>query len=709
MSEISSQLGLRAEDQLTEIKQQLEAQKKRYEKLKFKHSGAGEAMYELRQIFQTYLNKLNNLDTRDSASRELRQLIDKNSSSEALKIYLSTLGELKKVRSPGAREQEVLLIGFIAQVYGERLIENEGSLKILIKVLDLIKDFYGDLARSVHEAAASAFCDLYVHCMPKGDVDNAISFFFEPLENSMTSGVNVKTQQAASLSVFKWSMVLVQEENEHVLLAICPRIVTLYVKLRTDFPDLISALGVIVDYQGVHSIIPEIHYILKKTLQYLNTTGTGTHLYKIEACKLLSCLAKKLQGIADVVIEPYHNEIIYVLQQVKTDKLQSVQNAAKQALTDWKNLEDIQKEIESKKMEEQIPINDDIQKFSSKNRDSSPLRIGPNNFKAIRELAKRNKKPTDNWGLAKPKYLEKGSGNYSVSPHNSRENFRKSREEGFYPSAIVPKDGVNKHVLEVIQKKSYEARARDEILYESDSPEPVKEVFVKHLPKRENLNVLSQKIRDTFKSMENAMDQGFTQIENRLQDLDGRMDGAYDKLQNAANRPVVPSFIHPPRVETATVFTQTQNNVEIQAKMSQSSLSTPGGIGSTRALDILSQAWVEVLQWVNEGNLEEAYRRVLLTGDDIYLLRLMHKTGVCIKHLNSETCKAILQRLGMILNSNFLEILGMNWISESLEERIFGKLSPDDKETIIEAIQRYSALPGEEGDQAAEILNNLKY
>ena len=151
---------------------------------------------------------------------------------------------------------------------------------------------------------------------------------------------------------------------------------------------------------------------------------------------------------------------------------------------------------------------------------------------------------------------------------------------------MIGKEGLNKHVMETIQKKSKESKAKGQVFY--DYPEPQREIFIKHVQKPENLSILSEKIKDTFKSMEFAMDQGFSSIENRLQGLDSRMDQAYDKLQNLNSKPS--SFIHPPRQETSTVFTQTQNNVEIQAIMSQSNLSSPGSLNSKRVLDALSQA-----------------------------------------------------------------------------------------------------------------------
>jgi hypothetical protein len=701
-----------SEDKLIEVRQQIELQRRKHEKMKFKHGHSTDLLFELRSSFQGSLNKLNNLDTRDVAVRELRQIIDRNVTSEALKIFINSLGDLKKVKSPGAREQEVQLVGFIAQVFGEKVLDDGG--KSLQRLLEIAQGFFADLSRSVHEAAASSYCEVYFHCMRKDRVEEILGIFFDPLEIGLTSGVNVKSQQAASLAIFKWFQVLVQEENTAVLQSVSHRVVNLYVRLRTDFADLISAVGVIVEYSGLAVVLQDVHPILKKTIQYLSVSGTGTHLYKIEACKLLSCLARHLQGMADVVIDPYHSEVLYVLQQVKIDKLQSVQNAARNALNDWKTLESLQQEIEEKKMQE-VTVNDDvIVKYAGKNnkelRDSSPAGVGPNNFKAIRELAKRNKKNSD-WGLSRPRFLEKKSGNYSNSPNNSREFLRNSKEVSFYPNLMVSKEGVNKDVMEIIHKKSQEARAKNEVLVERETPEPRREVYIKHISKPEKLDDFSVKIQETFKMMEKTMDQGFSSIEKRLKGLDGRMDSAYERLQNLSprlsNKSSMPSFIHPPKADINCAFTQTQNNVEIQAALSQTS--GPQSLNSPKNLDSLSLAWVEVLQSVNNGDLDSAYRKVLSTGDDIYLLRLMHKTGVCLKSLSQDLAKNLMQRLGMILSSNFLEILGMTWINEAVREKVFDRLKAEEKDTIFEVLQRYANLPGDEGDFAEEILRSISY
>ena len=57
-------------------------------------------MRELRNKFQNALNKLSSIDTREVAMKEARTLIDRNTSMDALRIYLGSLSEHRKGRSP---------------------------------------------------------------------------------------------------------------------------------------------------------------------------------------------------------------------------------------------------------------------------------------------------------------------------------------------------------------------------------------------------------------------------------------------------------------------------------------------------------------------------------------------------------------------------------------------------------------------------------
>lgn len=389
----------------------------------------------------------------------------------------------------------------------------------------------------------------------------------------------------------------------------------------------------------------------------------------------------------------------------------------------------------------------------------SPERVGPNNFKAIRELAKRNKQLQENsqkqnpWGVSKSKFLEKGSGNHFETekvpevPKRPQTAVNKRNIENV-SNFIVPRDGVNKHIMEVIQRSSVEAipkyKGDMEIVKEmepsrhkkneyqspvfkensdsdvdfEDVPKsvfsnarqmknqsdivvlPQKPPQPKHQPdivvplkQQSDMSLFTENIKNTFLAMQKTMDRGFNAIEQRLYSLDQRMDEAYDRLE-VVSEPKIESladmrrsFVHPPlkndvesqvkakhpeklninSIETQTIPVLSPKETQTAALSkppSSSRLEKPiiikPNVEKSEEIDALSKIWIDVLHDLSIGKVEDAYIKVLNSGDDIYLLRLMHKTGTCLSKMSSGACKRILGRLGMILNSGFLEGIGVD-------------------------------------------------
>jgi hypothetical protein len=76
--------------------------------------------------------------------------------------------------------------------------------------------------------------------------------------------------------------------------------------------------------------------------------------------------------------------------------------------------------------------------------------------------------------------------------------------------------------------------------------------------------------------------------------------------------------------------------------VSKSRSPTPvrGGLGQTitsgsppKKLPRLTRVWHKATEFVKKRNFEQAYRLVLVEGDDIYLLRLVAQTGQVIRFL----------------------------------------------------------------------------
>jgi hypothetical protein len=100
------------------------------------------------------------------------------------------LSEHKKNNTPGSKEAEVGIIGYIGIQFKEKI--NQLGMRTLIRMAELIQDYFKDSSRKVHEAAARALLDLYIHVLPKTSNELILSFMFEPLQSIMTSGIDIK-------------------------------------------------------------------------------------------------------------------------------------------------------------------------------------------------------------------------------------------------------------------------------------------------------------------------------------------------------------------------------------------------------------------------------------------------------------------------------------------------------------------------------------
>lgn len=315
--------------QLAEIREKLQQQKRRYQGLRHKRS----AQHQLRLSFQSALQKLNELDTRDAGVAEAKGIIERNVSETAFKVYLGCLGEIAQLNNPGAREQDVLLLGHVSCVFAQGLLEEGANpFKRVRKLLGVIQEFFKDLNRQVHEASARAWGLVYSYCFPR-DVPDECFFevFYEPLELAMTSGVNIKAQQAAGVAIFQLVTLMCETDRTEVLQGLAGKLLPLFLRLRAEYPDLVSALGVLVESLGLGQLFPDLFSLVSKLLNCLKFVGPQAQLLKVETCKLIQCIAKQLEGTLDITFGSLHSDLLEELGKLQREKLPVVQCAAKQA------------------------------------------------------------------------------------------------------------------------------------------------------------------------------------------------------------------------------------------------------------------------------------------------------------------------------------------------------------------------------------------
>ena len=80
--------------------------------------------------------------------------------------------------------------------------------------------------------------------------------------------------------------------------------------------------------------------------------------------------------------------------------------------------------------------------------------------------------------------------------------------------------------------------------------------------------------------------------------------------------------------------------------------------------------WNRIYSLVMDGDLNEAYSQVLLKAkDEMLLIKLMGKTGVCLGAFNKSVLEYLVQKIiDMISKRDFLNVLIL-WVQELAKDR----------------------------------------
>lgn len=117
----------------------------------------------------------------------------------------------------------------------------------------------------------------------------------------------------------------------------------------------------------------------------------------------------------------------------------------------------------------------------------------------------------------------------------------------------------------------------------------------------------------------------------------------------------------------------------------------------------ISKIWLKTLDHLENNELEEAYSTVLESGDDIYLIRLMMKTGSCLKKLRRKTAVSLLKRLALIGKSNFLQKMCLNFLDDFKNKDATEALKIEDQKKILEALKNIQRKNGTLQQQSTQL------
>lgn len=106
-------------------------------------------------------------------------------------------------------------------------------------------------------------------------------------------------------------------------------------------------------------------------------------------------------------------------------------------------------------------------------------------------------------------------------------------------------------------------------------------------------------------------------------------------------------------------------------------------------IDKLSYEWSKILMLLADDDIENAFWNVLRMNDDVYLLRLMIKTGNCMHNLSFELQNEISQRVLQFENLEFLK----NCVKDFLEteHNITNGLYSSSETTILKQQNQYKS------------------
>ncbi len=121
----------------------------------------------------------------------------------------------------------------------------------------------------------------------------------------------------------------------------------------------------------------------------------------------------------------------------------------------------------------------------------------------------------------------------------------------------------------------------------------------------------------------------------------------------------------------------------------------------------VTKTWKETLKLIEKGNINEGYLKLINSGDDIYLLRLICLTGPIIDKLDIEVAKRVLLRVNMISKSHQIQQLLIGLIKNSCKNNIFQTLEPNQQNYILDSLYEFSGLNNSLATEAAELYAEL--
>ena len=689
--------------------------------------------------FQICLSKLNSFQTKEIALNDIQTLIASNKTNhKALRHFISALKIQNKSSniSNSSKEAQAKIYGIIAKEYKDNLYDPidkpPNLLKSIERLLTQLREGYLQSNEQIQKEVAESYIKILIYCMPKDDISLIILVFFEPLIDIINSGANLIYQQGAALVLCKLieyvgsGMISNIGENNftNILEIIATKTINNLLKgTPVDNHYAIDALYQLMLFVKFDVFNDRLKDIYIKLINYLKYKEFNYQL-KISVLKVFELIADNiLSSDTDKIIGYFQQDILDILTDKTSDRIHKVQLQAREALNKWKKIEQIflteerQKEnyILNNEQDDYFNfriennLNNNMQKYQLKNIDNNTTnpRIPPSSLRNRNRNTKRNKNEIINLKNNELQAAEKEDKN-SLANLNNGNNFiideYQNNKNGNNNKNNLNYNNYNNTVdINLIQdfdekKKTINNNSNnniDTIISNNNNNNHINkdDNIVNYIENNNENNLngnsnlisllkssLSKAINDSLTNSQNYINE---QISSKLNTMDQRINDLQVKISKINKNKNIPN-------KNKYVYNfqeENQLNLNLLPKQKIDNL-----MASQKIETKINEAWKEALKLLEKNKISDAYRLILMSGDDIYLLRLVCITGPVLRFLDEDLAKKVLVRINMINRGQHIKNVLIQLVEESLKlidknnNNIFYSLSFKEQNDIVDSL-----------------------
>ena len=652
--------------------------------------------------FQICLSKLNSFETRNIALNDIKTLISLNKTNpKALRHFISSLKIQNKSSniSNSSKESQAIIYGIIAKEFKDNLYDPidkpPNLIKSIERLLTQLREGYLLSNIQIQNAVAESYIKIFIYCMPKNDISLIILVFFEPLINIINSGSNLIFQQGAALVLCKLieyvgsGMIPNLEENGNnisILEIISSKTIDNLLKgSPVDNHYAIDALYQLMLYVKFDIFNDRLKDLYLKLINYLKYKEFNYQL-KISVLKIFELIADNLlSSDTDKIIGYFQQDILDILNEKTSDRIHKVQLQAREALNKWKKIEQIFLTEERQKENyilnnepEQFIIEENKEKkiFNLKNIDNNtnnpriePLNERINNKKNTKSIKKTLK--NNELQLAEKEDNNSLSNNKKNVIIDKFQNYNNYNNNANKESVLNSNNDINNNNY---NEKIFNDNNNNNYLNKNNDNSNLISLLK---------SSLSKVINDSLSKNQNY----FNNINDKLNTMDERINDLHkkiSKINNYNNAPKIKNFYNNNLKEenqlNLNMFPKEKINKNINDLMISQQIESK-----------INEKWKEALKFLGKNNTSDAYKLIISSGDDIYLLRLVCITGPVLYSLDEELAKKVLIRINMINRGKHIQDILIQLVEESLKiyknnDNIFYKLNYKEQNDILDSL-----------------------